>query len=908
MKKLIFILVNLTNTIFATTIWIEAENMKGLKGSFLTSMPYNSHVVNSWALSGPGVAPEWTQGSESNRNSIATSKNSTKAEVWYEFILPEEGKYFLWVRYADWFSAKETFKIKIVQQEKNYEFKFGEKPIIDELDQLKVFWGWCFGWDKREVELEAGKCKLFLIADEITDAPRQIDVICLTTDKDYRPFHLEKPNSYAWEIFEKYKNKSLPLEPIIEIKDYKISDRMKLKKFKEDGLLYCINTFGDGIKMWEELVSNSENRILYPYALSGEPIIKEFKNIYSGKKDIPIFSYRNITPVIYLSQYPSLFLNNSPFLKWLDRNPDKHFAILINYASPNFSTNPDEKIKQQKEAYENFIKYKDRFIGYIAGESLGNFSFPENATDKFNEKIKNSKNVKEIYDALKEYYTIGTNKYYSDIYGKEIENGWEDVISCNSWRFLCYLFPLFEWGCKTVGHENTSDSFLPLRLAYLRGGARQFGGKFLAYRSCNFGDSATIFNDYHYFYTGSRCIYDNWYDMFSGAGMDWYKKDIFLYYLQGVSAIYDEEGIDYFWKPGGQACGLQEFQLSPKGKIIQKLLEIVEKHPDPGIPFTPIAFFVDLKNGFDIQTYNCTYFDLPRDKNEKILIMDDENSHMLGQYYRGAYYPLPKIESEIFTGSRQSFVNGIFGDIFDVICNSEKYSDIILDYPVIIPIGDVYISETQGRLFQQFLKNGNTLLITSQTLYGPGLKYLPIPKYSSLKETNSFIYRGEEYKSEKFRYEVLEIEKTDKILVETPDKEPIVIVRNYNNGKIIYIGIPKGLTLDLKLSPVVAIVFANLFNNILPFKIEGNIHFGINKLSKNWLIWLINNEGVYKPQHGITPTKYNEEQIVKIISKNKVNEAVEWLKEEKYYFKKLEDNYILEVMVPAGGIRILEIK
>ena len=32
----------------------------------------------------------------------------------------------------------------------------------------------------------------------------------------------------------------------------------------------------------------------------------------------------------------------------------------------------------------------------------------------------------------------------------------------------------------------------------------------------------------------------------------------------------------------------------------------------------------------------------------------------------------------------------------------------------------------------------------------------------------------------------------------------------------------------------------------MPFKVEGDIQYGINKTSKGWLLWLINNKGVKK--------------------------------------------------------------
>jgi hypothetical protein len=87
---------------------------------------------------------------------------------------------------------------------------------------------------------------------------------------------------------------------------------------------------------------------------------------------------------------------------------------------------------------------------------------------------------------------------------------------------LCY-----SWGARTVGYESSAmtASLLAMRLAFLRGAARQNGGLWATYRSCNFGDASTIFSETQSF-TKPRNILDNYYSVFSGAGMTWYKIEI----------------------------------------------------------------------------------------------------------------------------------------------------------------------------------------------------------------------------------------------------------------------------------------------------------------------------------------------------------------------------------------------
>src|SRR5262245_9653597 len=42
----------------AETVWIEAEHLRGIKGHCFPDMKGKTN--GSWALSGPGIGPEWT--------------------------------------------------------------------------------------------------------------------------------------------------------------------------------------------------------------------------------------------------------------------------------------------------------------------------------------------------------------------------------------------------------------------------------------------------------------------------------------------------------------------------------------------------------------------------------------------------------------------------------------------------------------------------------------------------------------------------------------------------------------------------------------------------------------------------------------------------------------------------------
>src|ERR1700722_9976501 len=138
-----------------------------------------------------------------------------------------------------------------------------------------------------------------------------------------------------------------------------------------------------------------------------------------------------------------------------------------------------------------------------------------------------------------------------------------------------------------------------MRLAFLRGAARQHGGMKAAYRSCNFGDASTIFSIGSSF-SSPKNILDNYYSVFSGAGMTWYKFDIWYQYMAGSALFYHEQGFDEWWKPGGTTvAGEKEVQLSPKGKLVDRFLRVTAAQGDRGHPITPVAFLGDYAHGWE---------------------------------------------------------------------------------------------------------------------------------------------------------------------------------------------------------------------------------------------------------------------------------------------------------------------
>ncbi len=101
-------------------LWYEAENMRGITETSRHEPLLNPSYLElpaakapGWSISGPGVSAEWSQGGESEWNSVAASADESRATIWQDVEIPRGGEYKFWVRYADFGAKSENFLVRI---------------------------------------------------------------------------------------------------------------------------------------------------------------------------------------------------------------------------------------------------------------------------------------------------------------------------------------------------------------------------------------------------------------------------------------------------------------------------------------------------------------------------------------------------------------------------------------------------------------------------------------------------------------------------------------------------------------------------------------------------------------------------------------------------------------------------
>jgi hypothetical protein len=879
-------------------LWYEAENMRGFTTGKLGEPIVNPSYLDlpkekspGWGMNGPGVSAEWTQGGESEWNSAAASANETNASIYQDLEIPRSGKYKFWVRYADWANKNENFSVTISQNgQRVFQHEFGTKDIIDPHDEVSMYWGWSFTWDGADADTSLGKgpARVSIEIRKPAEARRNVDCYVLTNDLSYVPSNREKPDFAAMRYLRQWSSSRIPLASIVQNNSEAIPDVWLRPKVANRDFMMPWNIARE---FWAFYDQPEEQRPIYPF---NAETIGQFVERYKGVKEVPLFDSKFVVPVIYLNHVPELFQEGSAFVRYL-RLTKSPFAILINYASAKM--NPEEGQAVWKLLNGEF---KDQFLGWISGESVG-YVWDYAPAEL---KLSGSMSRRELLEAHRVFYTNALARKWQELFHLETGPQWDKLIPAQSTSSTSFAHALSEWGVRLLGMETAAVMPMTgMRIAFTRGAARQFGGSFLYYHAPNFGDTATSFTKAMN-YAGPDYFYHTRYGASMGPSLSWYRKSYYLYYMSGASAIYLEQGNDQFFKPGP---GEHPFQLNPLGRITNEFMQFAEKHPDRGTPYTPVAFLLDPAHGFEMTDYPQWPFEVSQ---------IDKSDRALRELFGVAYFPGPVVEGEPALADRQPFINSIFGDIFDVLTASgskTRVETVLNSYRAVVVGGRIEWNQDWTNLLQDYVRKGGTLVLNSAQVRGLPESFLGVHFTNQTDESDNAkcLSPGElvqDLSGQMFRYDKVEV-KTATSLITTSNGDPLVTIQRVGKGNIVLCTVADLLGEDERMTPFAAHMLSHVFSNVSPIKVEGDVEHLINAGPSGWVVTLINNTGVFKEQQGMARVDRRAYVDVSLnLRDQKIVAANDWVSNATLAVTPMNQGSSVRLRLAPGGIAVVALR
>jgi len=877
-------------------LWYEAENMRGFAETERHEPVLNPSWTKQsraeapgWGMNGPGVSAEWSQGGESEWNSAAASADETRAAIYQDLEIPRAGEYKVWVRYADWAKRTENFRVRITQNGREvFSHEFGAGDLIDPHDEVSMYWEWAFVWDGASGRLAKGAARISIEIEKAAEARRHVDCVLVTNDLSFVPEGRRKPEFAAVRYLREWSAHRTPLASLIgpAARD-DVPALWRRKPVAGRDFLMPWNISKEFWKLYGSAASDA--RPLYPF--NAEPI-EEFVKKYKGARDVPIFSSKFVVPVIYINDLPEYLKEGSPFLRYL-RETHVPFAVLINYGSVQWS-----EAEAQAACKLLTGELRDQFLGWISGESVG-YVWDSAASEL---KISPNMSRRELLEAHRIFYTNAmTRKWEGIFHTKGIGAMWDKLIPAQSTSSTSFAHALAEWGTRLIGMETAAvQPIVAMRIAFTRGAARQYGGNFLYYHAPNFGDTATIFTR-QMSYSGPDNFFHTRYGATMGPSLSWYRKSYYLYYMAGASAIYLEQGFDQFFKPGP---GEHPFQLNPVGRITDEFVRFTEKHTERGTPYTPIAFLLDPAHGFEMTDYPQWPFGVSQ---------VSRSDRALRELFGAAYYPALVTEGEPATGDRQAFVSSIFGDIFDVLVASDAKMDAIDSYRAVVAGGSIEWSPAWAKRLEDYVRKGGVVVINAAQSKGLPEELVGVKSTGARVEADdarclSPNETSVDLHGQVFRFERVEAQKGVQVLMQTPSGDPLVTVNKLGRGSVVFCALPDLLGEDERLTPFAAHMLAHLFMDATPVEVSGEVEYLINRNERGWVVTVINNKGVLKPQQGLAQVDRSAKVEVRLSLKGKqIAQASDWVDDKRLEVASESGQSSVRITLAPGAIAVIEL-
>jgi hypothetical protein len=815
-------------------LWLEPEWFAGVQGSFAywtgTAKP-----SGAWGIAGPGIGPEWTQGGESEWNSMGTPAEETHASCHRDLVIPRAGRYKLWVRYVDHRKKTQPFTASIQQGVKTVlSGELGTKPVVPPNDEYQLYWGFSFGWGYVEGDLAAGPARLVLSIDKPGTAWRQVDAVLLTDDLAYIPVGREKP-PFAYLA-------SMTLQPADgatwrgsgkDLPAARTAQRPRLA-----GRDFSMWTgIGTDPKWWGQQKTDTLSlpEVYFHFAPPTD-IRERFWKQFVDRKDVPFLSWPNLLPGLYLGEAPDLS-PESPLRKWLERTKTP-FYILTNYANPAYT---------DKTGPATFAALTGplagQFLGYIHGEAVGTsgVALPDKPVGK---------NRREHIHALGKELVRKQAAAWTKLYKTPVADGhFARSISCLSVDSIALAHQFHESGATVVGYEEDSTNVhVPMRIAFERGAARQYCGGWINYASGNFGDGCNYFTQEPVVPRGAKAWFHSKYAVTDGVSIAWYRKLYYLNYLSGASAIYWEQNLTNQWLLPGP--GAHPIQLSPFGRATEGFQGFVDRLPDRGEPVTPIALLLSYGHCYDRVNYTCKMLNV---------FPEDRADVELRELFNVCWYPSGVVEGQPAAPDVQSMPNGAYGNIFDVLVDRPSRAKAIFDYPVVWAAGDVDLEGFGIATLEEYLRRGGTLVVNIETARALPPAWLGVQPSGKTSVAEEWAPAGGTPRATT-PYEVAGGKLTGaKVLAWATPQVPLITRQPVGAGAVILTLVPRLLGQDERAHPALPYLLNGVTGGLLPVEVRlpggarpaGEIMYQVNRTKDGYLVALFNNHGIDKTQSGV---------------------------------------------------------
>jgi hypothetical protein len=165
-------------------------------------------------------------------------------------------------------------------------------------------------------------------------------------------------------------------------------------------------------------------------------------------------------------------------------------------------------------------------------------------------------------------------------------------------------------------------------------------------------------------------------------------------------------------------------------------------------------------------------------------------------------------------------------------------------------------------------------------------------------------------KGQIFRYDKVDLKGALPLITST-NGEPFVTVNKVGKGSVVFAAVPDLLGEDERITPLGAHMLAHVFADATPVKVGGDVEYLINRNENGWVITLLNNNGVFKPQQGMAQVDRSANVTATIslaLAGPTVQKAWDWINEKEVEVRNQSGRNSVTVTIAPGSLAIIELR
>ncbi|HEX5271500.1 MAG TPA: hypothetical protein VFW33_13480, partial [Gemmataceae bacterium] len=476
-------------------------------------------------------------------------------------------------------------------------------------------------------------------------------------------------------------------------------------------------------------------------------------------------------------------------------------------------------------------------------------------------------------------------------------------ISCLSAESIALAHLYHETGAKAVGYEeDATNVHVPMRIAFERGAARQYGGAWINYASGNFGDACNYFTQDPVVPRGAPSWFHSKYAVTDGVSIAWYRKLYYLNYLGGASAIYWEQSLtNQYILPGP---GKHPIQLSPFGRATEDFQAFTTRLPDRGEPYAPVALLLSYGHGYERVNNECKMLHFFR---------EDPADRELRELFNVCWHPTAITEGRPAAPDVQSMPGGVYGNIFDVLVDRPARAKAIFDYPVVWAAGDVDLSGPWVATLEEYLRKGGTLVVNVEAAKGLPAKLLGVKPTGKTTTAEEWSPEGGAARAT-VPFDVAGVEVAGaKVLAWASPKVPLITRNEVGAGAVILTLAPRMLGQDERAHPALPWLMNGVTAGLLPVEVrradgsrlDGEVMYQVNRTKDGWLVMLVSTRGVDKTQNGVARVDRRAYVDVVVRTGLPLKSAKEWTEPRDLTTEKGKEGTAVKVRVHPGDVQVV---